>query len=89
MMTKGVDEMIREMADAFFRETGVRPTQEQQQRVEIEVRQKFAGERVYVAGHPKRIRAVQLAQLNMTRTRDLAEATGLSPRRVRQIMKGK
>lgn len=88
-MTKGVEEMVRDMAAAFFRVTGVAPTPEQQQAVEMEVRQQFAGERVYVAGQPKRWRAVQLAQLNMTRTRDLAEATGLSPRRVRQIMKGK
>lgn len=88
-MTKGVEEMVRDMAAAFFRVTGVAPTPEQQQAVEMEVRQQFAGERVYVAGQPKRQRAVQLARLNLTRTRDMAEATGISERRVRQLMRGK
>lgn len=87
-MTERIAEMIREMMQAM-RQAGVDVPDQVAQFVEVKIRQQFAGERIYIAGHPKRSRAVQLAQLNLTRTRDLSEATGLSMRRVQQLMRGK
>lgn len=49
----------------------------------------FPGERLYVAALPKQQHAVQLAKLNLRTTREMAEATGLSVRQVRRILRGR
>lgn len=83
-------EIIRFMRDVFQREisAGV-PLPQASATVERELRNTFAGERVYIAGYPKQRRAVQLAKMQKMRTIDMAVATGLSVRRVRQIVRGK
>ena len=86
---KGVQAMIREMAKAFTRVMGVEPTREQQQQVEFEVRQEFAGERIYVAAWPKQKRQRQLAQANKKLQRDIATVAGISERHARRILRGK
>lgn len=55
----------------------------------LAISHEYAGERVYIAGVPKAQRARQLAQINLSRTRDLVEATGLPERTVRRLMRGK
>ena len=81
--------MIREMSSVFFRVTGVEPTPEQRQTVEMEIRATFAGERIYVAGLPTGQRARQLAAMARKTQREMAAATGLSDRMVRKILNGR
>lgn len=83
-------EIIKFIRDQFERELGGgRSLAEAGTNVEIAVRTTFAGERVYIAGYPKQARAVQLAKLQHLKTLDMALATGITVRRVRQIMRGK
>ncbi len=89
MTEKGLDAMIREMSSAFFRVTGVEPSIEQRQTVEFEIRQQFAGERVYVAGLPKGQRARQLAKLARQSAREMAAASGLPLRTVQRLRSGR
>ena len=89
MSEKGFEDMIREIVNVFFRVTGVAPTAEHVQTVETEIRQQFAGDRIYIAGQPKRQRARQLAKLAQRTTRELSLASGLSERHVRRLMRGK
>lgn len=79
--------MIREMAIAFARVTGTAPTPEQVKTVELAIRAEFAGERVYIAGHPKAQRAKQIAKLRRQSTRNAAAELGISQRRVQQLLK--
>lgn len=83
-------EIIKFIRDQFERElAGGRSMAEAGTNVEIAVRTTFAGERPYIAGYPKQARAVQLAKLQHLKTVDMALATGITVRRVRQIMRGK
>ena len=61
---------------------------EARNRAEVAVRMEYGGERVYIASHPKRARAVQLARLELRTTREIAVATGLTIRRVQQLRRG-
>lgn len=81
------EQMIREMSAAFFRVTGIEPTPEQVKTVELTIRAEFAGERVYIAGHPKAQRAKQIAALRRQSTRKAAAELGISQRRVQQLIK--
>lgn len=59
------------------------------QNVELHVRETFAGERPYIAGHPKQRRAVQIAKLERHTQRQIAIDTGLSIRHIRRLRTGK
>lgn len=87
-MTERIAEMIREMMQAM-RQAGVEVPDQVAQVVESQIRQQFAGERIYIAGQPKRARAVQLAQLKLGKTRELAQAAGISERWARRLLTGK
>lgn len=84
--------MIREMAVAFCRVTGVEPSREQIAQVELEIRHHFGGERVYVASHPKAqhqaIAAKLMRQANRPR-RDVAAEMGMSERGLRKALRGR
>lgn len=58
-------------------------------RAEVAVRSEYGGERVYIASHPKRARAVQLARLELRSTRELSVATGIPARTVRRLRTGR
>ncbi len=60
-MTKGLDDMIRDMI-AALREAGVPVDDSIATKVEIKLRRQYGGERVYVQSLPKQLRAAQLAE---------------------------
>ena len=80
--------MIREMMIEFARVTGVQPTAEQVQTVELRIRHTFAGEQVYIAAYPKD-RARQLAGQAQKDARKLAVLAGISERQARRVLRGK
>jgi hypothetical protein len=81
-----IDTMLRELETALAQ--GM-TRDEARLRAEVAVRREYAGERVYVAALPAQARSVQLAELGKRRQIDLALATGLTVRRVRQIQRGR
>lgn len=86
------EQMIREMAVAFCRVTGVEPTPDQIKTVELQIRHQFAGERVYVAGHPKaqHAEAVRRMVRDARHTqREQARALGMSERGLRKALRGR
>ncbi len=58
-------------------------------RAEVAVRSEYGGERVYIASHPKRQRAVQVARMELRTTREIAAATGIPARTVRRLRTGR
>ena len=56
---------------------------------ETVARQVFGGERVYIPGYPKKMRAVQIARITTRSQVQISQATGLSVRQVRRIQRGK
>lgn len=85
-MTEIINFIARELEQALAR--GLAPD-EARQAAEVATRHTFAGERVYIAGHPKRQRAVQIAALNLGTTREVVAATGMNQRTVRRILRGR
>lgn len=83
-MTEIIDFIARELEAALA--AGM-TRDEARRQAEIRTRHTFAGERPYIAAHPKRQRAVQIAALNLRSNREIAVATGLSIRRVQQLRK--
>lgn len=84
--------MIREMAVAFCRVTGVEPSRDQIAQVELEIRQHFGGERVYVASHPKaqhQAVAAKLMREARRPARDVAAQMGLTERGLRKALRGR
>lgn len=82
--------MIKDMLDELERALSQGMTRDEARRVtEVAVRQKYAGERVYIAALPKQRRAVQLARLEKRTQVQISLATGLSVRQVRRIRNGK
>ena len=84
-MTEIIDFIARELEAALA--AGM-TRDEARRAAEIKTRSTFAGERPYIAAHPKRQRAVQIASLNLRTTREIAAATGLTVRRVQQLRRG-
>lgn len=83
-------EIIKFIRDEIERAmTAGRTLHDAAQDAEIAVRRTFAGERPYIAGYPKQQRAVQIAKLTAKTTRDICAATGMKPRMVRYITRGK
>ena len=83
-------EIIRFILEQFERELAAgRSLAEAGSNAELATRQTFAGERPYIAGYPKRQRAVQIAQLNLRTTREMAAASGMNERTVRRIVRGR
>jgi hypothetical protein len=87
-MTKGVGDMIDEIL-RMLRAQGVDIPVTAKQTVEVQFRQLHAGERIYICGYPKQQRAVQLAKLTKHTQIQMANATGLTVRGVRRILRGK
>jgi hypothetical protein len=56
---------------------------------EMAVRRAYAGERVYIAIHPKAQRAQQIARLELRSTREIAAASGIPIRTVRRLQSGR
>lgn len=86
------EQMIREMAVAFCRATGVEPSKDQIRSVEVEIRQQFGGERVYVASHPKAQRAEAVRRMMREgghTQREQAMALGMTDRGLRKALRGR
>jgi hypothetical protein len=82
--------MIRDMLESLEKALAQGMTRDEaRQAAEVAVRQKYAGERVYVAALPKQARAVQLARLEKRTQVQMALSTGLSVRQIRRIRNGK
>lgn len=79
-----IDDLIR-----LFREAGIEVPEQTGVEVEIKLRESYRGERVYIAGPKRPLRARQLAKLNMMKSRDLAVKSGLPLRTVQRIRNGK
>ena len=85
-----IDTMLKEMCDELARclAQGM-TTEEARLSAESLIRRTYAGERIYVAGQPKRQRAIQLAKLELRTTREMAVASGMNVRTVRRIVTGR
>jgi Mor family transcriptional regulator len=84
--------LIREIATAMCRVTGIEPTHEQLRLVELQICTQYGGERVYVPSHPKARRQATVAKLmqESARTqRELARTIGMSERGLRKAMTGR
>jgi len=82
--------MIRDMLEALDAALAQGMTRaEARQAAEVAVRQKYAGERVYIAALPKQRRAWQVARLNLRTSREIAAATGLPLRTVQRLRSGR
>jgi DNA-directed RNA polymerase specialized sigma24 family protein len=82
--------MIRDMLESLEKALAQGMTRDEaRQAAEIAVRQKYAGERVYVAALPKQRRAVQIAKLTLRSSREIAAATGLPLRTVQRLRSGR
>jgi predicted transcriptional regulator YdeE len=57
--------------------------------VQIETETQFRGERVYIAGPSRQIRARQIAKLGQMKLRDMAVTTGVPVRTLARIRNGK
>jgi hypothetical protein len=81
--------IVRDLVMACYRELGqADPDPEMVRAVEIALRQKYAGERVYIAAHPK-ARVLQLAHQAGHDARKLATLAGISPRHARRLLNGR
>ena len=56
---------------------------------QIDTELQFRGERVYIAGPSRQVRARQVAKLGQMKIRDMAVATGLSVRTIKVIRNGR
>jgi hypothetical protein len=93
-MRKGLNDMIREILEAL-RNAGVEVGDQVASRVEVQIRQQFGGERVYIQSLPKMRKAAQLVQGQRSLGTDarniqrLSKATGIPARTVRWYLKTK
>jgi hypothetical protein len=93
-MTKGLNDMIRDLL-AALRAAGVEVGEQVASRVELQIRQQYGGERVYIQSLPKMRRAAQLshAQVQLgTAARSiqrLSKATGIPARTVKRLINGR
>lgn len=85
-MTEIIDLIARELESALAQ--GM-TREEARARADLAARSEYGGERVYIASHPKRARAVQLARLELRSTRELSVATGIPARTVRRLRTGR
>jgi len=82
--------MIRDMLDELERALAQGLTRDEARRAaEVAVRQKYAGERVYVAALPKQRRALQVARLNLRTSREISLVSGLPLRTVQRLRSGR
>ncbi len=82
--------MIKEMCDELARALAQgMTTEEARLNTEAFIRRTYGGEEIYVAKQPKRQRAIQLAQLQLRTTRELAVASGMNVRTVKRIINGR
>lgn len=89
-MTKEVSEMIFELMRLVEKEIGTKLDHDAAYRIEEAICRQYGGERVYVQKLPKLVAQVRIAALGTgVATTAMAQATGLSPRRIRQIVRGK
>lgn len=93
-MTKGLDDMIRDMI-AALREAGVCVDEAIATKVEIKLRRQYGGERVYIQSLPKQLRAAQVAEAQRRlgtaaiTLKRIAQATGIPVRTVKRLQNGR
>ena len=78
------DELIK-----FLRAAGADVPPAVAQQAEAQMYQTFGGERIYIPHRPVQQRAVQLANLERMKLREMAVVTGMSVRTIKRIRNGK
>lgn len=85
-----VNEMIRELVQMVENELGTSLPPDSSRRLEEALCRQYGGERVYVPKLPKLVNQVRITALGTGKaTMELAGALGVTPRRVRQLLRGK
>jgi hypothetical protein len=88
-MTK-VETMLRDLVQLAEREFGTSADTGAVHRMMIALSQQYGGERVYIEKLPKLVATVRIASIGTgNATSVLASETGLTQRRIRQIVRGR
>lgn len=82
-----INELVKMISEALSHGN---TAQESALEAQLHVRQKYGGERIYIASLPKQRRSVQLQRLTKCRTQiQKANALGITVRAVRKIERGR